>query len=265
MNNAFLYVATGEGYLEECLRSAVALIAVDQSAMVYLYTDSPEINTNKIFGDIDRVLKLDNPQNDFSDKIQAMLACEAKKIIFLDTDTLPLQAFNLWNVLDNFDLAFVYDPIRWDFDLPQIPEAFPTPNTGFLAFRKTDKVVRVLERWLEIYNEQMAGEKKPLHDQPAFRQAVYESELRFLVLPEEYNLRVSFAHMVPGNVRVKLLHGRHEKLEKAIEATRRVEFQPRVYGGIYRKWELFDLLKQNLFKRLKYKSKIKRTSFINKD
>ena len=131
--------------------------------------------------------------------------------------------------------------------------------------RKSPEIKEVIKKWLELYESEMTCFPKPLHDQPAFRKAVYESGVRFLILPDEFNLRVSFPHMIPGNVKVKMLHGRHEKLEAAIEETSRVEFLPRVYGGIYRKWELFELIKNNILKRIPILNKRKWTSSIHKD
>jgi hypothetical protein len=267
MDKTYLYVATGINYAEECICSASRLKKIEPETPITIYSENNCLEILESANLFSSIEILPNPLYDFHDKINAINLCQYKKIIYIDSDTTILNRFELWDILDQFELAFVYDPIRWDFDLPEIPEAFTTPNGGFLALNKTASVSKMLQNWLRIFDEQLSRTPKPPHDndQPALRKAIYESGLRFLVLPEEYNLRVSFAHMVPGNVRIKMLHGRHDKLESALNATQRVEFLPRVYGGIYRKWELFDLLKQNLFKRLKYKSKIKRTSFINKD
>jgi hypothetical protein len=70
--------------------------------------------------------------------------------------------------------------------------------------------------------------------------------------------------MVPGNTRVKMLHGRHEKLEMAIQATKRVQYMPRVYGGIYSNRELLNLLQENIYKRLNLTKNKKWTSSVHK-
>lgn len=264
MKNVFLYVATGKKYVEEALNSVRQLKKIDDSAPAVLYTDVTLESLDTERGGFDKVIQIEKPYFDFQDKIEAMLSCDAEKIIFIDTDTYQVSKFDLWGVLDDFDLAFCYDPIRWDFDLPEVPEAVPTPNTGLLAFSKNAKFRTILENWRDLYEEQMKLEIKPLHDQPAFRKALYESESRFLVLPEEFNLRVSFPYMVPGNVQVKMLHGRHDNLTRAIKATERVEFVPRVYEGIYRKGELWELLRANLVKRLPFLEKKKKNDLVNK-
>jgi hypothetical protein len=265
MDQLFLYVATGKEYLAECIKSVASLAEVDKSAPAILYTDEATLQNRLPLNGFKNIEILKNPSNDFRDKIYAMQDCSAQKIIFLDTDTTPLQKMELWPVLDRFELAFAYDPIRWDYELPEIPEAFPTPNTGVLAYRKTKEVENILKHWLTIYERQLLQESKPLHDQPAFRKAVYESQARFLVLPEEFNLRVSFAHMVPGNTKIKILHGRHEHLAKALKYSKKVNFYPRAYGGIFTKWELFEMLLNKILAKIGYVKKYKRTGLAHKE
>jgi hypothetical protein len=58
-----------------------------------------------------------------------------------------------------------------------------------------------------------------LSDQPAFRQAVYESGLRLATLPSEYNCRLPFPGAIHNPVRI--LHGRlrnYGALEKRLNA-----------------------------------------------
>jgi hypothetical protein len=42
-------------------------------------------------------------------------------------------------------------------------------------------------------------------DQPAFREALFNSDIRYAVLPMEYNCRVEFGHYLIGEV--KMIHG----------------------------------------------------------
>jgi len=264
MEKTFLYVATGINYVEECIASAENLKKIEPETPITVYTDEKCKHILKSSGIFSNIEILQKVYFDFHDKINALILCKYKKVIYMDTDTVVLNQFDLWDILDQFDLAFVYDPIRWDFDLPEIPESFTTPNGGFLALNKKLSVCQMLSSWLQIYFEQLSKNPKPLHDQPALRKAVYESKLRFLVLPDEYNLRVSFPYMVPGNTRVKMLHGRHEKLEMAIQATKRVQYMPRVYGGIYSNRELLNLLQENIYKRLNLTKNKKWTSSVHK-
>jgi hypothetical protein len=57
-------------------------------------------------------------------------------------------------------------------------------------------------------------------DQPAFREALYASDLRFAVLTPEYNLRACFAYFLGGNVEVKIIHARDHCLDEAIATLR---------------------------------------------
>ena len=248
MENTYLYIVLGPDFLEEAEDSIKSLRVVDALTPVTLFTDCREKISTDTITLIDTIHDLPKVPEDKRDKaslftrIDVLLQVDAQKVIVVDTDTLFRQPFELWDVLDSFPLAFAYDPIRWDYHLPDIPDSFPTPNCGMLAMRKTSQIIDLLERWKAIFHQQMASPNPPLHDQPAFRQAVWESSIRFLVLPSEFNLRVTFNHMLAGNARVKLLHGRHEKLRSALDYADSVEFLPRVYGRTYPVGELLKML-----------------------
>jgi len=69
-------------------------------------------------------------------------------------------------------------------------------NTGVIAYRNTPGFRALVANWIAIF------ESQPLeyHDQPAFREALYASDLRFAVLTFEYNLRACVAYFLGGNV-----------------------------------------------------------------
>lgn len=246
MSQGYLYVATGSGYLEEAEVSARQLRRCDPDVPIHLYTDAATRDNAKDPEAFDVVTLLEAPQNNFHDKIAAMLASPFAKTIFVDTDTHQVNAFNLWSVLDRFDMAFAYDPIRTDFDQPDLPDAFPTPNTGLLAFRMTEAVGDVLRRWLVVYEEQLKANPPVKHDQPAFRRVLYESNLRFLVLPDEFNLRVIYPHLFAGNATVKMLHGRHENLQRSFAYAHTENFFPRVFGKVYGMREILALFGERM-------------------
>lgn len=252
MENTYLYIVLGSDFLQEAEDSIKSLRAVDERTPVTLFTDCRErisADTIPLIDSIHELPKVPEGQRDKASlftRIDVLLQVNAQKVIVVDTDTVFRQAFNLWDILDSFPLAFAYDPIRWDYYLPNIPDAFPTPNCGMLAMKKTSQVVDLLSRWKVIFAEHMASPNPPLHDQPAFRQAVYESQVRFLVLPDEFNLRVTFNHMIAGNARVKMLHGRHRKLQDAQIHAKSVEFMPRVFGRVYSMPELIRMASERL-------------------
>jgi hypothetical protein len=70
--------------------------------------------------------------------------------------------------------------------------------------------------WIAIFASQADLE----YDQPAFREALYTSDLRFAVLTPEYNLRACFPYFLGGNVEVKLIHARGHCLDEALAGLR---------------------------------------------
>jgi hypothetical protein len=77
-----------------------------------------------------------------------------------------------------------------------VPYAFTELNTGVLAFRKTPRWDAFCQNWLDLYERECfvlhAGTwegKRMAVDQPAFRELLYHSDLRFTTLPSEYNCR----------------------------------------------------------------------------
>lgn len=271
MDRTYLYVALGSDFLEEALDSIVAMRGIDRFTPITLFTDAAALIPDDVRASIDKVCELPGCPKDKQDKkglfakVDAILECSAGKVIFIDTDTIPVSRFELWDLLDRFPLAFCYDPIRYDHLNLTIPDGFPTPNTGLIAIDRSGPALQVIRRWRTLFEEQMSSDNPPLHDQPAFRQAVYESGIRFLVLPDEFNLRVTFNHMLAGNARVKLLHGRHAKLASAKAYARTVHFTPRVYGRTYGTKELIAMLCEQLCGKLGLRRAVARRGAVHKE
>jgi hypothetical protein len=126
----------------------------------------------------------------------------------LDTDTHVCESIaEIFEVLHRFDVAVAYAPNRYPYAATDCPDAFPEPNTGVIAYRRTDAVWAFLEDWPRTYEAQTKRAEAPRHDQHAFREALYRSELRFLILPMEYNLRTMSPGFLGNGARVKIIHG----------------------------------------------------------
>ena len=271
VDRSYLYVALGSDFLEEVIDSIAAMRLVDRFTPITLYTDSAALLPEDVRSSIQHVrdlpscTKFSQDKKGLFAKVDAILDCPADKVIFIDTDTIPVSRFELWDVLERFPLMFGYDPIRYDHLNLEIPDAFPTPNTGLVGVDRRGPALEVIRRWRELFETQMNSDNPPLHDQPAFRQAVYESDVRFLVLPDEFNLRVTFNHLLAGNARVKMLHGRHAKLESAKANAHTVHFLPRVYGRTYGIKELAGMLCAQICGKLGLRREVARRGAVHKD
>jgi hypothetical protein len=99
-------------------------------------------------------------------------------------------------------------------DLRGVPQSFVQPNTGVILYRNGAKMESMVREWLRIYRNQLQEQVSPPNDQPAFKKAVFESDLRPYILPPEYNLRLDKPYFVGGNMTAKILHARPEFIDR---------------------------------------------------
>lgn len=221
MKNEFgiVYIATGNKYIAECKISAKSAKKVMPNIPISIWTDQ-EIKKGKDY--FDNIEIIQSPTYSFFDKIKPLEQSKYDKTLFVDTDTYFLDSiYELSQLLDHFDLAYCHAPWRISPGEngvigDEIPICFPEPNTGVILYRKTEQVLQLIRNWGNIYAEQLKQNNPPSHDQPAFRKALYFSEIRCTVLPTEYNLRTVFPVFKGGGCTVKILHGRDPSLTRAI-------------------------------------------------
>ena len=178
-----IYVARGAGYLDLAAASARSLRAVTPGLPIDLYADTPAPE-----GVFDRIHPL--PEGDTRDKIACMALSRFARTLFLDCDTLVVAPLgDLFDLLDRVELAVAHDVrrastlVRSGFRV-QTPAAFPQFNTGVVLYRKSPAMAAFLAEWAELWRAQGGG-----RDQPAFRDLMWQRDLRYHVLPPEYNLR----------------------------------------------------------------------------
>lgn len=212
-----LYVATGKRFISEATESAKSLNQVMPEVKIILWTDEiPEHENHPFY----KINLLEKPTYSFFDKIIPLCETPFQKTLFVDTDTYFLAPVNdLIPLLERFDLTYCHAPWRIcpgeNNILTEVPSSFPEPNTGVIAYRSTKEVFNTFRDWERIYDKMLKSNKMPNHDQPAFRLALWKSDLNTTVLPSEYNIRTIFPVFVGGNTDVKILHGREPTLGKA--------------------------------------------------
>jgi hypothetical protein len=209
MKNVFLFCATGQHYQDLVSKAIFSIKFIQEDSYICVYTDK-EMKNNLI----DELNILDSPQYNCMDKITVLKHCKHNKCVFLDCDTLIVDQINdIWSILDKFDMAVAQASWRIslnkakdsEYILPNVPEAFPEFNTGVIAFNNTNNWKAFLNDWESIFIKQLNDIVKPLHDQPAFRLALWQnSNLLFFTLPPEYNFRCDFPSYAGYNV--KILH-----------------------------------------------------------
>lgn len=213
---SYVYIATGERYLNEAAQSVASLRRHDCYAHCILYTDAQQDVAG--FDDVRVVPPLDYP---FLYKAHCLSLVPEERFVFLDTDThIADDISDIFALLDKFDLAASHAPVRVSQHVradqkrfcEPAPLSFPEFNTGVLGVKQTIEMERVLSAWPILLERQMQNDVKPMtHDQLSFRQLVYESHLRLATLPPEYNCRLPYPVSLCGPV--KILHGRHKAID----------------------------------------------------
>ena len=227
-----LYAATGHPWLDEAVRSAESCKARMQDVPIALFTDRPAEADSSLF---DHVYGIDEPSYSYYDKIEPLTQTPFERTLFLDSDTLVIEpVYELAALLDRFDLAYCHAPMRYgEHDFPGCNEGFPQGNTGVILYQFNSRVISFFEAWAGSYRTHAeghaGGDNSALNDQPSFRETIYESDLRFTILPCEYNLRTNMPYFAGGRARVKILHGRDPELS-AVAATVNNTLWPRISG-----------------------------------
>lgn len=216
MTTGVLYVAIGERWCREASESAALVKRHMPGLPVTLFTDRAW--RADAIDDV-RVMAADG--NPLLTKTLWLAESPYERTLFLDTDiTLCDRIDDLFSLCERFDLAVPHAPYRLahmglDAPLPEflaagVPECFPGMNTGLLVYKRSERVSAFCQDWCE-YHQRHCAITPRAPSQPAFRAAVYRSDLRFAIIPEEYHCRFIYPFKVSG--RVKVLHGRHPDMD----------------------------------------------------
>jgi hypothetical protein len=242
MSKGIIFIAIGENWRQEAILAASKVKQFMPGIPITVFTDC--FFSSPVF---DEVRVAQPGLNPLLTKTLWMSQSPYEQTLFLDTDILLCDNIDdVFMLLDRFDLAVPHAPYRLtdmglsiplpDFLESGVPSCFPGMNTGMILFRRTQKVEAFLNTWGEFHLKLCAiSPKAP--NQPAFRTALYHSDLRFAIIPEEYHCRFIYPFKVCG--KVKVLHGRHPDMELVIERINQKQL-PRVGEGYF-----VELSKQN--------------------
>ena len=206
MSVGIVYIATGKKYIDEACRSATSLKKNMPNMPITIFS-SEDVKSP----DFDEVVIIKEPTYGFYDKVAHIYASPYDNTLFLDTDTYICDDFSeIFALLKNFDIATAHAPVRITYQINGTPNSFPEMNTGVILFKKSPQTDKLFDNWLVLFKEQMEQAVKPPHDQPAFREALFKSQLKVTTLTPEYNCRFIIPTFVSG--KVKILHGRCDDL-----------------------------------------------------
>lgn len=215
MSRGVIYIASGDKYIEEALRSVKSLNENNPDLETTLFTDE-----DLELEEFDNIEVIDGSIDSMVDSIVKPHMMPYEKNLFLDTDTyITGDISELFEGLEKFDMLFCQAPGR--SKIIGAPDCVREFNTGVIGYQKNKKTKNFFREWLE---EQKRIEREDPDvgrsggNQHAFAKTVYDSDLDFLTLPPEYNTRIPRCGYLNGEV--KIIHGRPrtsmEKVEKKL-------------------------------------------------
>jgi len=193
------YIATGKEFVAEAEISAQSIRDTMPDIPIAIATDAePDFN-------FDHVISIDEPEYSFTDQITNLCRSPFDRTLHLDTDIyVDNNVEDTFDILEQFDIAVAHNHNRSAYDPPGVPDCFPEYNTGVVAYNNNEKISNFTESWSSIYRELYNGGNP--QNQPSFRKALYESDLRIGTLPPEYNLMLRYPGHAIGEI--KMFHGR---------------------------------------------------------
>lgn len=226
--NGVIYIAFGDKYVAEAVRSAQSIKTHTPELPITLFTERTV--TDAVF---ERVIQVPAQPFQRQDKPRYMAQTPYARTLFLDTDTLICGDIGpLFALLDRFDFCAAHGQdrvkrhdVRVMSDVIGVtPLPFAQFNSGVILYKQSAAMplffaewVRLIERNLEIAAAR--GVKLIPNDQTALREAIYASSLHMATLTPEYHCRPGFAGFLSGQV--KILHGRRYDLARAAELLNR--------------------------------------------
>ena len=205
MRDGVIYVATGPEYLDLARASCESLKAHEPGLAADLFTDRPDLALGGPFDQVHPVPRVHDRA-----KLDCLPLTRFERTLFLDSDTLVLRAFgDLFDLLDRFECAIAHD-VRRASDLIRAgqrettPYAFPQMNSGVLLYRRSAAMWRFLAEWAARFHDSPDVRR----DQVILKDLLWSSDLRFYVLPPEFNLRrvTMFDAWEPLDVLPTVLH-----------------------------------------------------------
>lgn len=185
MTDGVIYVATGEDHRALARQSAESLRRTNPGVPADLFTDAAGAEDRALFDRVHRV-----PEAHERAKLDCFALSRFDRTLFLDSDTLVLAPLgDLFEVAERFDLALAHD-VRRRSDLVQqgldeaTPYAFPQLNSGVVLYRKSRAALEFFADWARTYRESGVA-----RDQIVLKDLLWRSDVRFYVLPPEFNLR----------------------------------------------------------------------------
>ena len=206
-DTGIVFAATGEAYRNLARRAARNVRLAMPDIEIDLFTDGPL--DDPVFS---KVILVEHA--DHRPKMEALRRSRFRRTVYLDSDIVMLTDISeVFEVLERADFVgvqctFGNGPTVRKAVRQRVPAAFRQINSGVLGIRKSTKTDALLRQWESDFQELELD-----FDQALLRELLYNSDLRVIVLPNEYNvmhmdfLRTSSKYtMAPRILHMRVLH-----------------------------------------------------------
>lgn len=205
----FLYAATGLQFTREAILSIESLHTHMPDASVTIITEHHGfIPIDKVCViEMEKTQKIDLWKSNLHYKIKALSLSPYEKTLFVDSDTYFCDSVQeLFDALQFFDIMAMpsYIDCQRPFFKNRFLDGITEINTGVIAYRNNKSVKSFLKTWESCFKNNY---DKYVHDQPAFSEAILDSDIRFYPLSNIYNFRIAYASRAPRKS-IKIIHGR---------------------------------------------------------
>ncbi len=180
-----IYVATGPDYRDLACQSVRSLKIHNPTLQADIFTDKIDFIGAELFDQVHLV-----PRSHPRIKVECMPLSRFTNTLYMDCDTLVVSPFgDIFRLLERFDIAMAHD-VRRCSDLVQqgaeeaTPYAFPQLNSGVVLYRRSAETIAFFADWARRYHR--VNEPR---DQISLKDLLWSSDIRFYVLPPEFNLR----------------------------------------------------------------------------
>jgi len=226
-------------YLPLANRSACSLKKYMPDLPITLFTNI-KLNITYPF---DNIVEIPEPVQDvWVTKFDCLLKSPYEYTLHMDADTYVCDKLDeVFNSLDKFDLAATMS-VSWNTrPLQNVPSCFPELAFGVFWYRKNSNVENFLKLTKFYLGKRLGG-----CDEPWVRLALYKSDVKFYVLPWEYNCL--YTHPAYLFDKVKVFHGHSKTIVEDAEI-----INTKIYED-YPPWKrLITGTKVMLFKKIRQK------------
>jgi hypothetical protein len=234
MSVGVIYVAINQGISQYLIKSVTSLLKFHPDMPINVYSDYTEVDwpVNWIRDTLPDMIanKPAYPDRGIFGKVWFMHNLPWDVTIFLDHDTYFVEQA-LYDIAEllvygKHDVAFAHDSgmIYPHLLAEKLPASMMTMNAGVIGFRRSD---RVRTFWKDWWNNMLAL-NETYGDQLTFIQTLYNHEdIRYAVLPEEYNFRFIFPRV--AYMPVKILHGRSGDIESVASNINKIHSTNRLW------------------------------------